>query len=209
MDINRARQLAGDMKKLETGSSARLKPGVITVLFNKVEEFIKRDTKAPMLRAAATVIIPKEDEFGRGPQDTDYEGHYKGEEVSWVYSFNDYFNKEFGPFLIAGLGLSSGDASAMGEDEILETFASVVRENGSADRGIFDGCVALELTIRRGAAKKEVVDGKETGKMRPGFVSIRQYRNVPLSDLAESLSDEDIVRYFGSVDAYAELIAND
>ena len=201
MDINRARQLAGDMKKLENGFASRLKPGVYTVLFGKIEEATVRATKAPMLRATATVIVPQEDEFNRKADEDGYEGHFKGEEISWTYFFGDYFNTEFGPFLIAGLGLSPSEAADMDSDTIMATFADVVRDSGSNERGILDGTAALELTVRRGAPKKN----EETGEMKPGFVSIKQYRHVPIAELADKLSEDDLVRYFGSMENFLAL----
>lgn len=208
MDINRARQLIDGMGKLDTGYAARLKPGVNIVLFRKVEEAEVRATKAPMLRAAATVIVPVIDKHNKRPDEEDYCGHYKGEEVGWIYRFGDRFNQDFSPFLICGMSYTPAEAAGMTQDDIDAAFAAVVRGKDAHDeRGIFDDTLVMEITAME---SNPVVDKRETAKrgteVLTTFVNIKGYRKIPLSDLVDKLDEDDMARYFGSFENFVALM---
>lgn len=201
MDINRAKQLFGDMGKLEMPSGNYIKEGTYQVLINKVEEALSRK-KAQFIKATATVLVPISDGRGRKPKDPEYDGHYKGEEIGLAFFFGDRFNRDFSPFIVACMGLNAAEAKAMKEDDLMEVLAEVVRAEGQTDPGLFDGNVVIEM---RGVRSNPVPDKKDPTKLKT-FVNERYDKKVPLADIADKLDEEDMARYFGSFENFVALM---
>lgn len=201
MDINRARQLFGDMQKLETSSGNYVKEGTFQVIINKVEE-AKSRKRVEHIRASATVLVPICDGKGNKPGDDDYEGFYKGEEFTFSFWYGDRFNKDFGNFVAAALGLSANEAKAVTGDELMGILADIVRSEGQETPGLLDGSAVIEM---KGVRSKPVPDKKDPTKLKT-FINERYDKKVPLSDLVDKLDEEDMARYFGSFENFVALM---
>jgi hypothetical protein len=205
MDIKKAKALMGDLKSLETSSGGRLKEGTAIVLINKVENFMTRDKKQ-MIRVKTTVLKPLTGVGGKRPEEDGYEGHVKGDSADYVFGYGDYLARDLGDLVCAATGLEKTAVKEISGAELLELLASVVTEEGEAKPGAFDNTAIIELKGRASSPKK---DDTKPGKLQLPFINGYPLRNVKPSEIADSLTEKDVERYFGSTEAFMKLVENE
>lgn len=198
MSKQRAQALFGDMHGLEQGGAKNIKTGTYWALLNKVEEFTTR-SKQSAIKAHFTVVHPVQDGVGNKVGDEGYAGHFKGEEFTVAFFFGDRFARDFSPFVIAGLGLTTQEAKQLKGDALTDTFGEIVREAGSQEPGCLDGMAVMQV---RGEANL----GKDKDGNEKTYINERFDRKVNISELADKLDEDDIVRFFGSFETFTELI---
>lgn len=203
MDINKARKMLEGLNKLETGNRNDVKPGTFQCLINEVSMQETRDFR-PYIRAKATVLVPIMDGKGVKPETEGYAGHYKGEEISFCFFFGDRFQKDFSPFLCAALDISPEAAKEVSGEELREMALAVIKCDDQPS-GILDNKVVIEM---RGVESAPVEDSKNPGQLKI-YINERFDKNVKLSSLVEKLDEQDMERYFGSVEAFTELMAEE
>ena len=199
MDTTRAKALLGGLTKIETGGRNDIKPGTVQVLISQVAMEESRDFK-PYIRSKATVLVPIMDGKGRKPWDEEYNGHFKGEEISFCFFFGDRFQKDFSRFLCAALDISPEDAKGVTGDELQQMALSIIKLDDQPS-GTLDGNTVIEM---RGVESAPVEDKKNPGKLKT-YTNERYDKHVPLEDLMDSLDEQDIARYFGSMEHFAAL----
>jgi hypothetical protein len=202
MDIQKARALMGDLKSLETSSGGRLKEGTAIVLINKIENFMTRDKKQ-MLRVKTTVLQPLTGVGGKRPDEAGYEGHVKGEAADYVFGYGDYLARDLGDLVCAAMGMDKAAVKELEGTDLLELLASVVTEEGEKKPGAFDNTAIIELKGKVSSPKK---DAANPGKLQTPFINGYPIRNVKPSEIAESLTEKDMERYFGSTEAFMKLV---
>jgi hypothetical protein len=159
-------------------------------------------------------------------------GNAKGDKVGKAIFSGDYFLKEFKEFLFAASGIG-----AEREDELIENvvphkdhpsmddlqrktlawerlaqMACGIDEDGKkTGAGCFDGQVVLHLATVVKKGKETAVKGPDGNWVPvPGkdFTNVYFRGNVPLATVAEELSEADIARFFGSMDKFAQMLAD-
>jgi hypothetical protein len=160
-------------------------------------------------------------------------GNVKGDKVGSVIHGKSYFQKEFKQFLFAASGINPER-----EDELVEnlcpkndnpTLDDAQRhryvwesalplmacgrdaEGNKTGAGCFDGQVVLLLHAVTKKGKETAVKGPDGNWVPvPGkpFTNVYFRGNVPLAKVAEELSEADIARFFGSMDKFAQMLAD-
>lgn len=201
MNIEQARALMSGFNKLETSNRNDVKPGTVQVLINSVELATSRKF-VPYIQAKATVLVPVCDGKGRKPGSDGYEGHLKGDPISFCFFFGDRFNRDFSPFLCAALDFSPEAAKGLSSEEVQELATSVLKCEGQP-QGVLDGTTVIEM---KGVESAPVKDPKDPTKVRT-YVNTRFTGHVKLASLADKLDESDVARFFGSAERFMELVA--
>lgn len=203
MDMNRARKMIGKMSGLEMPKSGKIKECTVWALIESVKETLSEKTGGNFIKWKATILHAVQDKQGRAPGDDGYCGNFKGDEISGGLNYGMYFAKNYSPFLAAGRGLTHEQAAVYDADMVAKSLSEIVVDEDKYDGvGEFDGKVVVEI---KGVASVPKEDPKEPGKLRT-YINERFVRRVRLTELTQVLDERDIVRYFGSLENFAELM---
>ena len=197
--LDEARKMLETLKTIEIGGRNNIKEGTVVALLNK---FTQEKSRAfvPYFKADFTVVKPMGDGRGRQVGSEGYDGHMKGDTFSTCFFLGDRFQRDIGPFLCAVLDISKEDAATMTAAEIQQTAALLLDCEGE-QVGAASGQALIEI---KGIESKPVEDKKKPGTLRT-YINERYVRTVKPSELGE-LEEKDIVRYFGSLEAFAALM---
>lgn len=196
--IDEARKLLEGLNKLETGGRNNLKAGAAHALLNSFTMAEARDTRK-YFKADFTVVKALCDGRGRQIGSEGYEGHTKGDTFTTCFFLGDRFQRDIGPFLCAVLDITKDAAAKMTAGEIQEAALALLSIEGQ--QGAANGQAIVEI---KGVESAPVPDKKKPGTLRT-YINERYVRNVKPSELAD-LDEKDIVRYFGSLEAFAALL---
>ncbi len=201
--LEEARKMLETLKTLETGGRNDMKEGSVIALLNK---FTQEKSRAfvPYFKADWTVLFPITDGNGRAVGSEAYAGHLKGDTFSTCFFLGDRFARDMGPFLCAVLNISREEAGKMTAAEIQEA-AVMMLDIEEEQTGAVSGQVLVELKAVRSAP---YVDKKNPEKMKT-TINVRYVRNVKPSEVAGTLSEKDMDRYFGSAEVFTALLENE
>ena len=198
-------------------------------LLNKTDVFTDKN-QVQHIRRLFTCVLPLRDSHGREPGMDNYDGEMKGSQVSSVIFGGLYFDRDMKKFVLTGMGFRPEDEDELIAGTIADLKASdpsfkpapdeteadaawgiicaqVCGLNGEA--GAFDNNTVFELdTIERVKNTGKYV--KDSSGNLVEEVSVRSYTNlvrkVSLSEVAESVEQKDIAKYFGSLERFNELL---
>jgi len=193
------RLLAGNLKSLDLGTRNNIKAGSVLALLNSFEMTEARDTRK-YFKANFTVLVPLADGRGRVVGSEGYQGHVKGDTFSTCFFLGDRFQRDISPFLCAVLDISRDDAKSMTAEAIQEAALALLKADGQ--QGAADNQIIIEV---KGIESNPVEDKKKPGTLKT-YINERYVRNVKPSEIADSLTEKDVERYFGSTEAFMKLV---
>jgi len=161
---------------------------------------------------------------------------HKGDHVQHPIFSGDYFDKELKRLLLTLLDvapdkedevleimapadkepynkMSPEQRKLAGWDNFIRMSCALDKDDNPTASGSFDGQVVIRLETVQSepkVIKDEYVKndkGEFVPKMTPGYINTYPKGIVPLADVADFLKEEEIARYFGSSDKFAELLA--
>lgn len=217
MNLNEAKQMFDGLGTADVNRGrGKIEPGKYWILMRSIENKKSREMK-PFVACQGTVILPLCDAMGRDPSSEMFEGSPPGSTADWAIFFNDYFASRVKTVIVTCLGMSEEDLKAqeatMSKDArndeffqyMLAATGETVNEAGTdtikTQPGIFDNCTVIE--IRVWVSEPKPVPEGETPKK--SFTNIVPVAKISLEEVAEKVSEEHIIMFFGSVDAFTKL----
>lgn len=184
------------------------------------------------IKRILTCVHPVCDVSGREAGMDNYTGELKGTAVSSCIFQGDYFHKEMKEFILKAMGRNPAD-----EEELVAEIVADLKANDpnfkpsadeteadaawsaicalvcgvGADVGCLDGSTVLELETKEKVSNSDkFVKDPTTGQFVQEvkvFTNTYLKRRVPLAEIADSVDQKDIARYFGSIERFNELLA--
>ncbi len=196
------RLMEKNLKGLGSDRKNRIKTGKYIVLFNSLTMEEQRDTKKYFC-PTFTILKPLCDGNNQDPSHPTYAGHHKGDVGSSRFNLGDTFGRFFGPFVCALMDIDPEEAKKLDHYECVEVAMSLLSDPSSGTEGAYNNRSIVEI---KGVESAPYPDTKNPGKTKTS-VNVFYNRNVKPSEIADSLSEKDIVRYFGSLENFAALVA--
>lgn len=223
MDLNQAKAMFANMGEAKVKSGREdIAEGRYWVLMRAIANEKTRDFR-PYTLIKATVILPLCDGMGRTPDSDLFEGSPAGTGAEWIYMFNDYFASNMKGLIVTCLGITPEELkqmeASMTKDEInAEFFQYMLAATGEevnettnqvvkTGDGVFDNTTVIEINVKKTdpIPSNDNDDDKKDKKKGKPFTNIYPNRKVPLAEVAEKLTEEQISLYFHSFENFTAL----
>lgn len=222
MPLNRALSMFGGMSNASLSQSREdMEEGKYVVLLHSLQNMESQKDFKPYMKIEGTILYPICDGNNRTPDMDMFFASAPGAPAEWVVFGGLYFHKEVAGILTKCLGISVEEFEEMKKSKSKEEFDKEFFEyclemtgeeiQGSETvrtrAGCFDNTTAVEIRVTKSLPKPKA----NPADNKPGtvYTNARVLRKVPLAEVAEKLEEADVIKYFGSVGHFSDLVVSE
>ena len=198
-----------------SGAREDVNEGMYAMLIQSMTADTSKKTGQIFYPIKGVVLWPISDGADRPPESDLFSASPKGSDIGWAVFQNIYFGRNVIELLSICLEITAEEMQAeeksMSPDEKLVHRAAMwnaaigYEQQGGvyvkAGAGCFDGTTVIRVK----AVKSDAVP-KADGKQGKVYTNIYPKSKIPLSEVAAKLSEDEIARYFGSIDNFCALV---